>query len=301
VVLIVVSIISFLILYMIPGDPVAAMLGIEATPAKIEAVRHELWFDRPLPVQYVHWLGNVFHGQFGMSLVFHKDVSELMKQRLPVTLYLNFWAFIISIVLGIGVGIISAVRRGGWLDNLMTIFANAGVATPIFWLGILGIYLLGLKLGWLPIQGFVWPTVDFVKSIKQSIMPVICLALPFLAMLARQTRSSMLEVVRQDYIQTAKGKGLSEKVIIFKHALKNACIPVATLIGLETRVIIGGSVLVETVFNINGMGRMITEATLDKDYLVVQGSIVILSVIICLANLAVDISYTWLDPRIKYE
>jgi peptide/nickel transport system permease protein len=286
---------------MIPGDPVAAMLGIEATPAQIEAARHELWFDRPLPVQYIHWLSNTFHGKFGMSLVFHKDVSQLIKARLPITLYLNVLACIISIVLGIGIGIVSAVRRGGWLDNLITLFANAGVATPIFWLGILGIYLFGLKLGWLPIQGFVWPNVDFVKSIKQSIMPVICLAFPFLAMLARQTRSSMLEVVRQDYIQTAKGKGLSETVTIFKHALKNACIPIATLIGLEIRVIIGGSVLVETVFNINGMGRMITEATLDKDYLVVQGCIVLMSVIVCLANLVVDISYSWLDPRIKYE
>jgi peptide/nickel transport system permease protein len=288
-------------LHIIPGDPVVAMLGAEATQEQIDTLRHELWLDRPMLAQYGHWLFNVLHGNFGRSLVFHENVTKLVMERLPVTLYLSMWAFLLAATLGISSGIISAVRRGKWIDSVVTVMANIGVATPVFWLGILGIYFLGLQWSILPIQGYTSPMVDFGLSTKKAIMPVICLSVLFMATLARQTRSSMLEVVRQDYIRTAKAKGLSERTVIFKHALKNAFIPIVTLVGLQIRALVGGSVLVEKVFNIPGMGRLIVDAAFDKDFLIVQAVIMVLSVIICLANLAVDISYGWFDPRIRYE
>jgi peptide/nickel transport system permease protein len=198
-------------------------------------------------------------------------------------------------------GILSAIRRASFLDNMLSLFANLGIAVPIFWLGLLGIYLFGYRLGWLPIQGFTWPTVHLGKSIAQSIMPIICLALPSIAMLARQTRSSMLEVIQQDYIRTAKAKGLTERVVTSQHALKNALIPVVTLMGILVRILVGGSVLVETVFNIPGMGRLLVNAAINKDFIVVQAGVLLISAITCFANLAVDISYGWLDPRTRYE
>ncbi len=301
VVLFIVTFISFSMLHIIPGDPVVAMLGAEATQEQIDTLRHELWLDRPMLAQYGHWLFNVLHGNFGRSLVFHENVTKLVMERLPVTLYLSMWAFLLAATLGISSGIISAVRRGKWIDSVVTVMANIGVATPVFWLGILGIYFLGLQWSILPIQGYTSPMVDFGLSTKKAIMPVICLSVLFMATLARQTRSSMLEVVRQDYIRTAKAKGLSERTVIFKHALKNAFIPIVTLVGLQIRALVGGSVLVEKVFNIPGMGRLIVDAAFDKDFLIVQAVIMVLSVIICLANLAVDISYGWFDPRIRYE
>ncbi len=296
-----VTIITFSLMQIIPGDPVITMLGTEATQEQINVLRHELWLDQPLHIQYIHWLNNVLHGDFGSSFIFHEPVTDLLAERIPVTLYLSIWAFLGSIILGIAAGIISAIRRGGWLDNIVTLFANVGVAIPVFWLGILGIYVFGLNLGWLPIQGYTSPFDNLGKSMRQLVMPVICLGFPFLAVLARQTRSSMLEVIRQDYIRTAQSKGLKERVIIYRHALKNALIPILTMIGMQIRVLVGGSVLVETVFNIPGMGRLLVMAAFNKDFLIVQACIIIMSLITCFSNLAVDISYGWVDPRVKYK
>jgi peptide/nickel transport system permease protein len=302
-VIILVSLITFSLMQIVPGDPVVAMLGstVAATPEQIQLIRHELWLDRPMAVQYIHWVNGAIHGDFGKSIYFRSNVTDLLAERLPRTMYLAVIAFIISIVLGIAAGIISAIRRGGWLDNIVSLFANIGVGIPVFWLGIVGIFVFGLKLHWLPIFGYTSPTEDFILSTRQAIMPIICLAVPLLAVLTRQTRSSMLEVIRQDYIRTARSKGLRERIIVFRHALKNAFIPVITLIGLNTRVLIGGSVLVESVFNIPGVGRLLAQSAIAKDFLVIQGGVLLLSVIVCLANLAVDISYVWFDPRIRYD
>jgi peptide/nickel transport system permease protein len=218
-----------------------------------------------------------------------------------MTLYLAGIALVLSAILGISMGILSAIRRGSFLDNVLSLFANVGIATPVFWLGLLGIYVFAYRLGWLPIQGFTWPTVDLGKSLAQSVMPIVCLSLPSIAMLARQTRSSMLEVIQQDYIRTAKAKGLREGAVTSRHALKNALIPVVTLMGILVRLLIGGSVLVETVFNIPGMGRLLVNSAINKDFIVVQAGVLLISAITCLANLAVDISYGWLDPRTRYE
>jgi peptide/nickel transport system permease protein len=300
-VVILVSIVSYLILQLIPGDPVVTMLGGESSQERIEMVRHELWLDRPLPVQYIHWLGNALHGDFGKSMTTSDPVASVIAQRLPITIYLSFIALIISTIFGILLGILSAVRRGTFIDPFINIFANIGVAIPVFWLGLLGAYFLGLKLHWLAIQGFTWPTVDFGQSIKQTVMPVICLAISPMAILARQTRSSVLEIIHQDYIRTAMSKGLREQVIIYRHILKNALIPVVTLLGLQVRVLFGGSVLVEQVFNINGMGRTLVTAAFTKDFPVIQAGVLLIAVLVSVANLLVDISYSWLDPRVRYE
>lgn len=301
IVLIIVSFLSFSLIHVMPGDPAATMLGLDARPEQIQELRHELWLDRPFIVQYGHWFGNVIQGDLGNSLMYKDPINGIFAQRLPVTLYLSLWAFILSTGLGIFLGIVCAVRRGSALDQLVSVAANVGIAIPVFWLGILSIYYFGLKLGWLPLQGWTSPFDNFVMSSKQAILPVIMLAIPGIAVLTRQTRSSMLEVVRQDYIRTAYSKGLRERVIIFRHALKNSMIPVITLLGLQVRVLVGGSVLVETVFNIPGMGRLLVTGAFNKDFLVVQAGVLLIGTIVCLANLLVDISYGWLDPRIRFQ
>lgn len=301
VVLFIVSFLSFSLIQLIPGDPAAAMLDLQATPEEIQAVRHELWLDRPFVVQYGHWFGNLLHGDLGVSTMYREPITSLMADRLPITLYLSALAFVMSTVLGISFGIICAIKRGGLIDQSLSVLANIGIAIPVFWLGILGIYFLGYKLNWLPIQGWTSPFEDLGLNLKQIIMPVILLAIPGIAVMTRQTRSSMLEVVRQDYIRTAFAKGLQQRVVIVKHALKNSMIPVITLLGLHVRVLVGGSVLVETVFNISGMGRLLVTGAFNKDFLVMQAGVLLIGSIVCIVNLLVDISYGWFDPRIRFE
>jgi len=300
-VLLIVTIVSFLLIHITPGDPAAAMLDTNATAEQIKALQRELWLDRPVVVQYIHWLSNALKGNLGVSIMYRDPILDMFADRLSITLYLSAVALLLTICLGVVAGIICAVRRGGILDQLVSLFANVGVAIPIFWLGILGVYLFGYTLNWLPIQGWVSPLDNVTESLKAMIMPVILLALPGVAVLARQTRSSMLEVVHQDYIRTAYAKGLTERIVIFRHALINALIPVVTLMGLQVRILVGGSVLVETVFNIPGMGRLLVAGALNKDFLVVQGGVLLIGLLVCLANLLVDISYGWLDPKFRYE
>jgi peptide/nickel transport system permease protein len=300
-VLIIISFFSFLLLYIVPGDPAAAALGLEATPGQVEAYRHELWLDRPFLIQYFHWVGNAARGDFGQSIAYRESISTIFKERLPITLYLALWAFILSNLLGISAGVVCAIRRGGILDQAISVMANIGIAVPIFFLGILGIYVFALKLNWLPIMGWTSPGADFVQSSRQALMPVIALAIPGIAMMARQTRSSMLEVVRQDYLRTAWAKGLRERQVIIRHALKNALIPIVTLMGLQIRILVGGSVIVEQVFNIPGIGRLLVYAAFSKDFLIIQAGVLLIGLIVCIANLAVDISYGWLDPRVRFD
>lgn len=301
IVLFLVSFLSFMLIQIMPGDPAAAMLGPDAKPDEVLSMRRELGLDKPFLVQYLNWLVNLLHGDLGKSLMYREPVTRLFATRLPVTLYLAFLAFILSGTLGIVAGIISAIRRGGFLDQIVSLSANVGIAIPVFWLGIIGIYFFGMKTGWLPIYGWTSPFEDFIKSAKQSLMPVILLAIPGISVLARQSRSSMLEVINQDYIRTAVSKGLLRSVVIFRHALKNALIPIVTLMGLHVRILVGGSVLVETIFSIPGLGRLMVGSAINKDILVVQGSVLLIGTVVCLVNLLVDISYGWLDPRTRYE
>jgi len=300
-VLIIVTFIVFLLLYLIPGDPARTMLGIEASAQDVAAFRSQLGLDRPMMVQFGSWLFHVLQGDLGRSIQFHQPVSHLISTRLPVTIYIGILALILSAILGVGAGVISAVRRGTVLDQAITVFANLGVAVPVFWLGILGIYLFALQLGWLPVQGYTSPFENLASSLQQIIMPVLCLAMVPLATLARQSRSAMLEVIQQDYIRTAWSKGLKERRIIIYHALRNAMIPIVTVLGLSVRYVVSGSVLIETVFNIPGMGRLIVSGVFNKDFILVQGCVLIVALAIAITNLAVDISYAFIDARIRYE
>jgi len=251
--------------------------------------------------KYINWIKKTARLDFGKSIYWQIPVTDVLKERIPVTLYLGIIAMIIGTVFGLLAGIVSAIRRGGWVDKTVLPLTYLGICIPVFWLGILMIYFFGLKLRWLPLAGFTSPFDDFVISLKQIIMPIICLSVFGLAANARQMRSSMLEVVRQDYIRTAWSKGLRERYIILKHAMKNSLIPVITLMGIGIGHVFGGSVLVEQVFAIPGMGRLAVQAIFGQDYIVVQAVTFVTAVTILVANLLVDISYGFLDPRIRYS
>lgn len=304
-VLLVVTIIVFLLVRLLPGDPILMYLTQQdvdqITMEQVAAIKHDLGIDRPLIVQYFDWLGHVLRGDLGNSIINRQPVINDITVRLPKTMHLGILAFIFSIIVGIPLGIITAVRRGTWLDGLLTSLGNLGVTIPIFWLGILLIYFLGHRLNWLPIYGYAPPFENPLLNLRQIIMPVICLSVPAIASAVRMTRSSMLEVLRQDYIRTAWSKGLRERSVVIKHALKNGLIPVVTLKGMTLAGIVGGSVLVETVFSIPGMGRLAVEGLFAQDYTIVQAVMLITGIVVLGSNLLIDLSYSWLDPRVRYQ
>lgn len=305
VILFIVSLIVFLALRLLPGDPIILLISQsqlqQYSDEQIAQLRHEHGLDRPIIVQYFAWIGGIFHGDLGDSITNNEPVTKEIFKRLPITIHLGALAFLLSIIIGVPAGVISAVRRGGWLDSTVTFLANIGITVPVFWLAVLMVYLFSLKLGWLPVFGYTSPFTDFAKSTRQLIMPVFCLAIFGIAGNARQTRSAMLEVMMQDYIRTAWSKGLRERVIVMKHALKNGIIPVVTLVGMGISSILGGSVLIETVFAINGIGRLMVNSTFNYDYPYVQAIVLMIAIAIVLANLLVDLSYVWIDPRVRYE
>ena len=305
VVLVLVTLFVFLIMRLLPGDPLMLFVGQNElgtlTPEQLIELKHEYGLDKPLFTQYILWAGGILRGDLGYSIFNNESVTRMVKERLPITFHLGVISLILSAFLGITFGVICALKRGKWQDSLFTVLANMGITLPGFWVGILLIYVFSLKLGWLPTYGYTSPFTDFVTSTRQIIMPVFCLALFGIASLTRQTRSSMLEVIRQDYIRTAWAKGLRERLIIVRHTIKNALIPVVTTIGMHVSLVFGGAVLIETIFNIPGMGRLMRDAVFTHDYQVVQGGILIIALVIVLTNIAVDISYGWLDPRIRYS
>ncbi len=305
IVVIIVSMLVFLVMRLTPGDPVLMYLSQEQythlSQEQIEKVRHEFKLDRSIAVQYADWVANLLKGDMGTSISSRKSVTSVLAERLPVTIYLGIISFILGNIIGIGMGVISAIRRAKFTDLIVTLIANIGVTIPSFWLAILLIYFIGWKLDWLPIYGFTSPFDDFWFSIRQTIMPVICLSVFTIGGMARQTRSSILEVIRQDYVRTAWSKGLRERTVITKHVLKNGLIPIVTIAGMQLPSILGGSVIVETVFNISGMGRLAVDALFGLDYPVVQAIVLITAVMITASNFLVDLSYGWLDPRIRYS
>jgi peptide/nickel transport system permease protein len=303
IVIVLVSVIVFAVIRFLPGDPVLIYLTKDTysntNPAQINALRAEYGLDKPVIIQYINWMGDVLRGDLGRSIHYRTTVNSEIATALPITLSLSFVAFFLSIILGIPLGIIAAVRRGKWQDTVSTFLANLGISAPQFWVGILLILLLGFYLHWLPLYGYTSPFEDIAEYILHIIMPVICLVVYPMAAIARQTRSSMLEVIRQDYIRTAWSKGLTEREIIMKHAARNAIIPVITLAGMNIRQIFGGQVLVETVFNIPGMGRLAVDALFVQDYAIVQAVILVTATAVVFTNLLVDFSYGWIDPRIR--
>jgi peptide/nickel transport system permease protein len=305
VVLILVSIIVFIALRTLPGNPVLMLVTRnelqEFTEEQIKTLQHEFGLDKPMVVQYFNWMSGVLtRGDLGDSIVNRSPVAKFLVQRLPVTFHIGILAIILAIIIGVPAGVICAVRRGKWQDSFFTLIANIGITAPNFWVGMLMIYFFGLYLKLLPVYGYTSPFTDLGMSIKQIIMPVLCLAVFPVASITRQTRSSMLEVMRQDYIRTAWSKGLKERAVIIKHAIKNGLIPVVTLLGMSVGIVIGGSVLIESVFNIPGMGRLAVDAINNQDYPIVQGVILIVATAVAVTNLLVDLSYGWIDPRIRY-
>jgi peptide/nickel transport system permease protein len=306
VVLILVTLIVFFVMRLLPGDPlivyVAMTAEVEAMPPEmLDDLRREFGLDKPILVQYAKWIsGILLRFDFGTSIFYREKVSKLMLERFPITLHLGLLALILGALLGVLVGLLAAIRRGQWLDKIITPLTYVGITMPVFLLGILLIYIFGLKLRWLPISGYTSPLDDFWLSTKQLVMPVICLAVFGLAANARQMRSSMLEVIQQDYIRTAWAKGLRERAVIVRHSLKNSLIPVITLMGMGVGIIFGGSVLIETIFAIPGVGRLLVSSIFGQDYVVVQAITFVIAVIVLVVNLIIDISYGWFDPRIRH-
>ncbi|MBV9517251.1 MAG: ABC transporter permease [Hyphomicrobiales bacterium] len=300
-ILVMVSLIAFGLMRLVPGDPSAVIAGLSATPEQIAAIRADLGLDQPLPVQLLRWYGGLLHGDLGRSLLLGQPVVEATFLRLPVTLALTAYALVVTLLLGLASGIIAALRQNSWVDQAAMVAAMFGISMPSFWLGLLMILLFAVHLHWLPTGGYIAFTDDPFGWLRTSTMPAISLALLQAGLLARITRSTMLEVLRQDYVRTARAKGLPRHLVVFKHALSNALIPITTVIGITVSLLISTSVVTETLFSIPGIGQLLTQAVLNRDYPMVQGGLLIVTALLVLVNLIVDIGYALLDPRVRYD
>jgi ABC-type dipeptide/oligopeptide/nickel transport system permease component len=288
-----VTLVSFSLLHMVPGDPAEILGGQEATKEDIERIRKDYGLDQPLVVQYVRFIGNAVRGDLGISIQSRHPVRELLFQRLGFTLQLSLASVLVAAAIGLLAGIVSATRQYSFFDTASMLGALFGISMPIFWLGILLILIFAAQLHWLPSGG--------TGTVRHLIMPAIALGSASAAVIARMTRASMLEVTRQDYIRTARATGFSERIVIFRHALKNAMIPVLTVFGLEFGSMLGGAVLTETVFSLPGIGRLLVEGIFARDYPVVQGAMILVATTFVLVNLLTDVAYAFFDPRIRYE
>lgn len=304
-VVVLVSIAVFLLIRSMPGDPIemlyAANSVAQMTPEDLDQKRHEAGLDRPVLVQYGDWVLKLSKGDFGDSIMRGFDIGSEMGNRLTVTLILGLSSFLVGIIIGPLLGIISAIRRGKFIDNLVSVIANIGITAPQFWIAILLIYFFGLKLRVLPMYGYTLPWVNFGQSMIQGILPVFVGSLSIIASTARQMRSSVLETLGEDYIRTAWAKGMNERKVILRHVVKNSLMPVVTLSGTMIRLVIGGSVVVETIFVIPGLGKMMVDGMLSHDYPVIQATTLTMTLVVVLSSLIVDLLYGWLDPRIQYK
>jgi peptide/nickel transport system permease protein len=300
-ILVIVSLITFAMIHLIPGDPAAAIAGLSATPEQIANIRRDLGLDQPLLAQLVRWYVNLLHGDLGRSLLLGQPVVQATMQRLPVTLALSAYALVITLLIGLSSGIIAALRQNSWVDQAAMIFAMIGISLPNFYLGLLMIIFFAVDLRWLPTGGYIAFTDDPLGWLATSTMPAISLALLLAGLLARITRSTMLEVLRQDYIRTARAKGLPKRLVVVKHALANALIPITTVVGIIVSLLISGSVVTETLFSIPGIGQLLTQAVLNRDYPMVQGGLLITTALLVLVNIGVDVCYALLDPRVRYD
>ena len=306
-VLVLVSILTFAGLELVPGDPVLAVLGPaqegnQLDAEDVERIKEQFGLDGSLPERYFRYVERiVFHFDFGQSLTSRQPVTEILRERLPISLWLNGVALALSIILGMTLGLLAGVRPGTRGDLGVTFLSVIGVAAPSFWLAIGMIILFSVELGWLPASGWVDPASDPLQAAKHLAMPVFALSLGGVAVIARQTRSSVLEVRRQDYIVTARAKGLTGRAVLFRHVLKNSMLPVVTIISLQIGALFGGSVILERIFAIPGVGRLAFDATINHDFKVLQGIVFLVTVAVVTANLLADIAYALLDPRIRYQ
>jgi peptide/nickel transport system permease protein len=293
---------AFALLYVLPGDPAVAMLGENAGNQQIyQALRHDLGLDQPLYLQYLTWLGRVLRGDLGHSIRTSEPVSAVLMQRVPISLYLGTAGLLVGLVIGLAVAVLSALRPGSKIDSLGTVLAMGGVAMPSFWQALLLVYVFAVLLRWLPPSGFTSPFSDAWLSVRMLILPAIVLGTHSAAVIMRQGRSALMEVLEQDYIVTARSKGLGDRPVVARHALKNAMIPIVTVVGLQIGSVVSGAAITETVFAIPGVGRAAVDAIFFRDYPVLQGAVLILTLSVLIANLATDVAYAYLDPRIRYR
>jgi peptide/nickel transport system permease protein len=300
-ILLIVSLITFGMIHMIPGDPATAIAGMSATAEQIANIRRDLGLDQPLLVQLLAWYSNLLHGDLGRSLLLGQPVVQATLQRLPVTIALSAYALVLTLLIGLVSGIIAALRQNTWIDQAAMVVAMLGISLPSFYLGLLMIIVFAVDLRWLPTGGYIALTTDPLGWLATSTMPAFALALLLAGLLARITRSTMLEVLRQDYIRTARAKGLPNRTVVLKHALANALIPITTVIGIIVSLLISGSVVIETLFSLPGIGQLLTQAVLNRDYPMVQGGLLITTALLVLVNIAVDVGYALLDPRVRYD
>lgn len=294
-----VSVLIFGLQQLLPGDPAIALAGEDRDPNVVAYLRAKFHLDEPLPVRYWYWLSGVLQGDLGESVRIQKPVMDLILEKLPVTIQLATMAFLIALVIGITAGVISAVKKGTWLDYAANVFALWGLSTPNFWLGILFILLFAVQLGWLPASGYVSPFEDLKANLAAMIMPAFVLGNAIAAVLMRHTRSAMLQVLSSDYVRTARAKGLDERVVVLKHALQNALIPIITLGALEFGTLLSGAVLTEQVFSIPGFGKLIVDAVFNRDYSVVQGVVLFTATVYITLNLLADLAYFLVNPRMR--
>jgi peptide/nickel transport system permease protein len=300
-VLFIVSLISFGLMRLIPGDPAAAIAGTSATPAQIEQLRRDLGLDEPVILQLLHYYQGLLQGDFGKSLLLGKGVLAATMERLPVTIGLSLYALVLTLLIGVTSGIIAALRQNTWVDQVAMMIAMLGISIPNFFLGLLMIIFFAVQLGWLPSGGYIPFSQDPIGWLRSTTMPAISLALLQAGLLARITRSGMLEVLRQDYVRTARAKGLPERQVILKHALANALIPIVTVIGIIISLLLSGAVVTEALFSLPGMGQLLTQAVLSRDYPMVQGGLLLVTTFLVVVNVLVDILYALIDPRVRYE
>ena len=296
----VVAIAVFALLHVTPGDPAVIIAGDYATTDDIARIRARLGLDQPFHAQVAIWLGRIVRGDLGTSIFSGLPVSTLIGQRAATTIWLTLFAMLISVGIGVPIGVVAAWRKGSWLDRLVMVFAVSGFSMPTFWLGFILVYVFAITAGWLPVQGYYPLATGLWPFLSHLILPGFTLSVVYMALIARMTRASMLGVLDEDYIRTAFAKGLAPRNVLVRHALKNASLPVVTIIGLGFALLIGGAVVTESVFAIPGLGRLTVDAILRRDYPVIQGVVLLFSFVYVLVNLGIDLLYTVIDPRIRY-
>lgn len=300
-VLLLVSLISASIMQLVPGDPAAVIAGQNASDAEIAQIREQLGLNRPFPVKLAAWYRDLARGDLGNSILLNRPVTQAIAERVPVTLALAGFALFLTVAIGLPCGIVAAVRANTWVDQAVLTLALVGVSVPNFWLSLMLIVLFGVMLDWLPAGGYIPFADDPVGWVRCLILPAFSLALLQIGLLARITRATMLEILQQDYIRTARAKGLSPLLVIGKHTLKNVMVPVVTVIGISFGLLLSGSVVIETVYSIPGMGRLLANAIFGRDYPMIQGGLLVTAAVLVLLNLVVDVLYAVIDPRIKYD
>lgn len=295
-----VAIFVFLLLRLTPGDPAAIIAGDMATPAQLERIRESLGLNDPLHTQFITWVGLLLQGELGTSLISSTPVTRMIGQRIWPTINIAVLTIILSVLISVPMGVLAAWRHRTWADYVVMAFSVLGFSIPVFVIGYIFIQIFSIELRWLPVQGYTPPSEDFGRFLARAILPCLTLSTIYVALIARMTRASLLEVLEEDFIRTARAKGVKENIVLFRHALRNAAVPIMTIIGTGFALLIGGVVVTESVFNIPGVGRLTVDAILARDYPVIQGMILLTSAIYVLINLLIDISYSFIDPRIRY-